>query len=94
KIPSVRELAVNLQVNPNTVARKYSFLEEKNIIKMQRGIGYFVAEDAYHQVILLKKEEFLTVYLPQAFKSMDLLEIDFELVKEMYEKRVKNYAQE
>lgn len=94
KIPSVRELAVNLQVNPNTVARTYSFLEEKNIIKMQRGIGYFVAEEAYQEVISLKKEEFLAVHLPQVFKSMDLLDINFDQVKKLYDKRTMSHEQE
>ena len=59
KIPSVRELAITLEVNPNTVARTYLFLEEKTIITMQRGIGYFVSEQSIEHIIALKKEEFL-----------------------------------
>jgi len=78
KIPSVRELAIQLEVNPNTIVRTYAFLEEKEIIKMQRGIGYFVADQAFKQTLALKKEEFLTVELPQIVKSMELLGIDFE----------------
>jgi DNA-binding transcriptional regulator YhcF (GntR family) len=91
KIPSVRDLAVSLQVNPNTVVRTYAFLEEKSIIKMQRGIGYFVTEEAHKQIIELKKEEFLMVHLPQFFKSMDLLDIDLEQLKKLYEQRIKSY---
>lgn len=94
KIPSVRDLAVSLQVNPNTVVRSYSFLEEQGIIKMQRGIGYFVTEDANQNVISLKKQEFLTTHLPQFFKLMDLLDIDLNQLKQLYEERAKSYEQE
>ena len=42
RIPSVREMAVTLEVNPNTVQRTYTFLQSKGIIFNRRGIGYFV----------------------------------------------------
>lgn len=90
KIPSVRELAVSLAVNPNTVMRTYAFLEEKNIIAMQRGVGYFVAEQAYQRALDIKKAEFLTVDLPQIFKSMELLHIDLDHFTKIYHKRIKH----
>ena len=40
RIPAVRELAVQLEVNPNTVMRTYEFLQSQNIIQNQRGIGF------------------------------------------------------
>lgn len=85
KIPSVRELAVNVQVNPNTIMRTYAFLEEQGIIKTQRGIGYFVAENAKAKVIEFKKQEFLKTDLPQLFKSMALLNIDLPTLQKLYE---------
>ena len=39
RIPSVREMAVNLGVNPNTVTRSYQTLQDKGIIENRRGIG-------------------------------------------------------
>ncbi|MEX1302542.1 MAG: GntR family transcriptional regulator, partial [Desulfotignum sp.] len=45
RIPSVREMAVDLEVNPNTVMRAYAFLQQQGIIFNKRGIGYFVAPD-------------------------------------------------
>lgn len=90
KIPSVRELAIQIAVNPNTVMRTYAFLEEKKIIEIQRGIGYFVTENGYDQVLDLKKQEFLTEDLPQLFKTMDLLKIDLEQLQKLYKKKVKN----
>ena len=55
KIPSVRDLAVELQVNPNTVMRTYSHLEEKGIIYNKRGLGFFIADESFGKVLLLKK---------------------------------------
>ena len=46
KIPSVRELAAEMGVNPNTIVRSYAELQSKNIISNQRGIGYFVSNEA------------------------------------------------
>lgn len=89
KIPSIRELAVSLEVNPNTVMRTYAFLEEKDIIKTQRGIGYFVALGAYQQALAFKKQEFLQDDLPQIFRSMDLLKISMDEIKQLYKERNK-----
>ena len=75
KIPSVRELAVDLEVNPNTVVRTYGYLEDKEIIVKQRGIGYFIAQDAYDKVLKLKKENFLKQEVPLFFKTMKLLKL-------------------
>jgi GntR family transcriptional regulator len=90
KVPSVRELAVNLEVNPNTVMRTYAYLEEKEIIATQRGIGYFVTDDAYANVLALKKLEFLATDLPQIFHAMDLLNIKFDSIKQLYNERIKH----
>ncbi len=42
KLPTVRSLAVELQVNPNTVARAYSELEIRQILTTQQGTGTFI----------------------------------------------------
>jgi len=43
-IPSLRVLAIDLQVNPNTVQRAYDELEREGLIYSQRGKGLYVAE--------------------------------------------------
>ena len=78
KIPSVRELAVQLEVNPNTVARTVEFLQQKDIIFTKRGMGYFVSDDAVEKVLAFKKDDFLQNDLPLFFKNIQLLGIDFE----------------
>jgi GntR family transcriptional regulator len=86
KILSIRELAIDVAVNPNTVVRAYDYLEEQGIIYKQRGIGYFVAKDAIVKIIHLKKEYFFREDLPWLFKSMRLLGISFEELQAMYDK--------
>lgn len=86
RIPAIRELAVQLKVNPNTVTRSYAFLENIGIIASQRGIGYFVAENAQAKILALKKDTFLAQTLPQLFKAMDLLKITPEEILALYRK--------
>jgi len=89
RIPSVRELAVNIEVNPNTVMRTYNYLQEKGIIFNKRGIGYFLADDAYKTTLQLRKEEFIKEELPQIFKTIQLLDIEFDDLNALYN----NYVQ-
>ena len=44
QLPTVRELAVHLQVNPNTVRKGYSELEILGILDTQQGTGTFVGQ--------------------------------------------------
>jgi len=45
KLPSVREMAVQMGVNPNTIQRTYSELERMEIVETRRGQGTFVTEN-------------------------------------------------
>jgi len=44
QLPSVRELAVQLTINPNTVARAYQDLEREGWVRTRRGRGTYVAD--------------------------------------------------
>ncbi len=44
-LPSVRDLAVELRINLNTVARAYRMLQDQGLVAPRRGIGLFVAAD-------------------------------------------------
>ncbi len=44
QLPTVRELATSLRVNPNTVARAYTLLDGDTVITTQQGRGTFVRE--------------------------------------------------
>jgi DNA-binding transcriptional regulator YhcF (GntR family) len=85
KIPSTREMAIELEVNPNTVIRTYEYLEQKEIIYNRRGIGYFIAANAKQKVMETLQNPFLEETLPDVFKTILLLEIDFKEVTARFE---------
>ena len=84
KIPSVRELAVNIEVNPNTVMRTYTYLEEKGIIEIQRGIGFFIPIGAYEKTLHVMREDFIKNHLPRMANKMDLLKISMQELQAMF----------
>ena len=90
KIISIRDLAVNMEVNPNTVQRGYDFLQQQGIIANKRGIGYFVEADAISLILKFRKEQFMENELPVLLKNMYLLKIDFALIKERFDQFVKD----
>ena len=85
RILSVRELGVQLEVNPNTVLRAYDFLQRFGIISNRRGIGYFASEDAIARIKELRREKFVNRELPRIFQEMELLGIDISELKEYYD---------
>lgn len=62
QLPSVRSVAKDLAVNPNTIQKAYGLLEERGIIYSRPGRGSFVAVDGSE----LKNQR-----LPQAFAQLD-----------------------
>jgi GntR family transcriptional regulator len=94
RIPSIRETAIQMEVNPNTVMRTYNFLQEKNVIFNKRGIGYFIAPDALDQVLAEKKEAFIQQQLPELFKAMRSLQITPDEILSLYKKSEKELHNE
>ena len=88
RIESVREMASNIQVNPNTVMRTFSYLQDQGIIFNKRGIGYFVSDDALDRIKSNKKKDFVENYLPDVFKMMDLLGIPFAELEQIYKQQL------
>jgi GntR family transcriptional regulator len=94
RIPSVREIAVNIEVNPNTVMRTFTYLQDKGIIFNKRGIGYFVAEDGLEKTRTLRKEDFVNNELPRFFKAMSLLHFTMDDVNTSYNKYVNEQSKD
>ncbi len=84
RIPSVREIAVKMEVNPNTAMRAFTYLQDLEIIYNQRGIGYFVSEPGYEKALEFKKEIFISEELPELFKSMHLLGFSVKDIEHLY----------
>lgn len=93
RVQSVRELAVMLQVNPNTVMRAYSFLQDEGIMYNKRGIGYFIAEGARALVLKVKKSEFIEREMPEFFKESRLYGITPDSMKELYQKYLEEQSE-
>ena len=85
RIPSIRETAEASQVNPNTVMRTYGYLEQRGIIRNQRGVGFFLSDDAYEITQRLKRESFESRDLPRMFRMMDLLRIGIDDLRGIYD---------
>jgi len=94
KIPSVRELAVELQVNPNTVMRTYEHLQNQGVVFNKRGLGLFVAPDALAKIKAVRKERFMQQELPDFFRSLYLLGISLDEVQQQYQQFItQNFPQ-
>ena len=92
KIPSVRDLAIELEVNPNTVMRSYEFLQNQGVIYNKRGLGLFVAPDGYDKIKAYRKERFIQQDLPGLFNTIYLLDIELDDIKQWYERfKMDNY---
>lgn len=78
RMPSVRDVAASMGVNPNTVMRTFDFLQGEEIIYNRRGVGYYVATDAKKKILAEQRREFIEVELPLIRKKMQLLGIDYE----------------
>ena len=81
RMPSVRDVAASMGVNPNTVMRTFDFLQGEEIIYNRRGVGYYVATDAKKKILDEQRREFLEEELPLIRQKMQLLGIDFEEIK-------------
>lgn len=84
RVPSVRELAVELQVNPNTVMRAYDALCTCGIIASSRGIGYFVSEGAAERALAESRREFIEGEMVTLFRRMTTLGISAEELSTLY----------
>src|SRR6478609_2814259 len=73
RIPSVRELAILLEVNPNTIMRAYEFLQQQDIIVNERGVGLFVTAKAMKNARTYLHGVFMDKEVPSFFRMLALL---------------------
>ncbi len=84
RIPSVRYLAVEMEVNPNTVMRSFERLQAHDIIYNKRGIGYFVSAGAEEKIRRMRHNLFVEEALPALFKEMQLLDVGLDELTAAY----------
>lgn len=84
KLPSVREYATKTGVNPNTVNRSYTWLQDQGIIFNKRGIGYFFEYDAKQKVIDQRQRQFIEIEMPEFIKKWVKLGVSPSRFSETY----------
>ncbi len=92
RLPSVRALASEVQVNPNTVQRTFQTLQDADIIANQRGIGYFVAEGARLKILKARRRLFETEVLPEQFRQLALLGFEPQEIATLYASYIANHV--
>ncbi|WP_127530283.1 GntR family transcriptional regulator [Paenibacillus kobensis] len=79
KLPSIRDMGLKFNMNPNTVQRTYSELEREGILETKRGQGTFVSERQdrlIHQRDKLKQEQieqFVRVMREMGYSAAEIL---------------------
>lgn len=71
KLPSVRDLALEAAVNPNTMQKALSELEHSGLVYSQRTSGRFITEDT--EMLTQMKKELATEHIQEFFQKMEQL---------------------
>ena len=92
KIPSVRDIASKLKVNPNTVQRSYQELDREGVIFAQRGLGNFVTEnpEIIDNLKNNKVDEILNIFIEEISKLGINREESIKLLNESWDKHEKS----
>ncbi len=85
KVPSVRELAAEIEVNANTVARTYEYLQQSGVIYTKRGLGYFVSPDAKEKIIATRREQLMKGEMDYFLGQLKAVGITPNELQEMYQ---------
>lgn len=75
-LPSVRNVAVDFQINPLTASKAYQELVGEELVEKRRGLGMFVVDGARSKLLATEQKEFLENEWPAILKRIRSLEID------------------
>lgn len=77
-LPSVRQVAVDFQVNPLTVSRAYQSLVDDGLVEKRRGVGMFVRDGARSQLLASERKRFLEEEWPRLADRLEQLGLSIE----------------
>ena len=77
-LPSVRQIATELAVNPLTVTKSYQSLVELGVIEKRRGLGMFLNQNAKQELLSHEREKFLKDEWPRIHAQIVALNLDTE----------------
>jgi GntR family transcriptional regulator len=83
-LPSLRALATDLKVNPNTVQRAYEELDRQGLTKSQRGVGLFVAARGA-RAARGRAEESIQMGLTQTISAAIAAGLNSDQIRELFE---------
>lgn len=83
RVPSVRDLAEEFEVNRNTLLRTYALLSDAGIIENRRGVGFFVAVDAADRIRSNEKKAFFDNELPDFLNKVRMLKLTNDDLSEL-----------
>lgn len=84
KIPTVKELAKELEVNHNTLMRSLELLQSEDILMSKRGVGLFLTKDSYKNALELMRRSFYENQVPEFFSTMNSLKITLGELIDLY----------
>ncbi len=88
RLPSARELAASLQVNPNTAARALQVLADAGYARLERGSGYFVAQGGRSRLRSDRRQAFMERDLPHFFRAMESVGLDISDIVAAWDGRI------
>jgi GntR family transcriptional regulator len=74
QLPTIRKLAEDLVMNPNTVARAYRELEHEGAIELKHGLGAFVSESVVARTRVMRKAQGIVQSAIERLASLRLSE--------------------
>ncbi len=75
-LPSVRQIATDLSVNPLTVTKAYDGLVDIGVVESRRGMGMYVNEGAREKLLGHERQKFLAEDWPRVIAQIRALELD------------------
>ena len=88
QLPTIRELAADIRVNLNTVARAYFELDREGVISTQRGKGTFVTGMPDKEQIEKKRQKLLHSIIHTALEEAQKLGYSPDEIKEVFQKEM------
>lgn len=89
KIPTVKELAKELEVNHNTLMRSLEMLQAEDILFSRRGVGLFLTKESYKKALELMRKSFYENQVPEFFRTMSTLKITLGELIDLYKSNKK-----
>jgi GntR family transcriptional regulator len=94
QLPTLRQLAVDLRVNPNTVVRAYHELDRQGVISTQQGRGTFIARRPDERRLVEMRKDRLRAIMGGALLEALSLGYEAEEIREAFEKQLEEWRRE